>query len=193
MKVQIFENFLSLPSSKSLITFYHILVFFFFVNGKPFKPTKSSCHEMPNPSKDLGTIENEETFISNTTNDIYFCRKLFTENSPVEIVRQKSSVTRGTPDFIEATDCSTYYYVLKFDSSCDFMTQNEKCVKQCDRNQICPQETKLCSTRIELFQINTEMDFDPRHYYLFNFNNTLRKHCDDNHLENELPGFEKTC
>ena len=164
-------------------------------NAKPHLNTNvltisSTCPDIEKQPKDLGSIANEQTFLYNTVNDLYFCRKMFgTDQNVIQIVRQQSWSGGAAPDTIEATDCLTYYYILKFDTSCNFDASDKNCVTFCNRNNICPKESDLCIEQADFIQYNPESDLNPSHEWIYNFNDTLRKHCDEKLLENELPSI----
>ena len=158
----------------------------------------STCSDIPEQSGSLLGIQ-EQSFKANLTTNVYYCRKIFVgKRQAFEIVHQKISDSSDYPDLIEVTDCKTYHYALTIDHNCHFQFSRKptdeipNCVTYCEKNRICPSEAQLCSVAVQFRQFYPEQDFNEKNDVLYNFNNTLRAHCDIT-LLNELPMPEAKC
>ena len=176
-----------LPIMKLLLVFAVLKV-----NLSPIK-SPISCKDIPEQKGTNLFGSPEQSFKANLTSHVYYCRKIFADQRQAfEIVLQKISESSEKPDSIEVTDCHRYHYVLTIDHSCHFQFPTPSCVRYCQKNSICPSEATLCTTEAPFRQFYPETDLNHENDALYNFNDTLRVHCDSN-MMNELPIPEARC
>lgn len=154
------------------------------IYGKPHQ--YFTCGEMPESqaAKEFGSQEQSFKATDRDDNDVYYCRKMFIGKTQVLEIALQSRF--NSADYITITDCKNYHYRVQFRHDCDFQFLSEECVNICHINEECPSKSELCSKKLQYKLFYPELDFNPSREVLYNFNDTLRKKCNENE-PNEPP------